>query len=139
MLRPHFVYCNFVYLSSFSLPFSSVPFCIAPFPCSLSCVLAMAVKLDHAHVARKAEEAEVSICVSGIIEAFTNGLDIFKKLRERRRKRRSKRDTEVPDSTSTAEHQLSKSLRRGPEEVAGKYTECYYSGIGPRFAKGDCK
>ncbi|RYO56309.1 hypothetical protein AA0116_g9138 [Alternaria tenuissima] len=97
----------------------------------------MAVKLDHAHVARKAEEAEVSTCVSGIIEAFTNGLDIFKKLRERRRKRRSKRDTEVPDSTSTAEHQLSKSLRRGPEEVAGKYTECYYSGIGPRFAKGD--
>ncbi|KAI4627544.1 uncharacterized protein J4E87_004108 [Alternaria ethzedia] len=97
----------------------------------------MAVKLDHAHVARRPEEAEVSTCVSGIIEAFQNGLDIFKSLRERRRKRRSKRDTDTPDSTSTAEHQLSKSLRRGPEEVAGKYTECYYSGIGPRFAKGD--
>ncbi|RAR09518.1 hypothetical protein DDE82_001633 [Stemphylium lycopersici] len=81
----------------------------------------MAVKLDHANarVARKAEEAEVSTCVAGIIEAFTNGLNIFKRLRERRRKRKSsQKDQKTPDATSSAEHQLSKSLRRGPNEVA---------------------
>jgi hypothetical protein len=100
----------------------------------------MAVKLDSvgARAAPRAEEAEVSSCVAGIIEAFTNGLNIFKRLRERRKKRKSSRkDSESSDATSSAEHQLSKSLRRGPTEVAERYAECYHSGMGLRFAKGD--
>ncbi|USP73334.1 uncharacterized protein yc1106_00608 [Curvularia clavata] len=101
----------------------------------------MAVKLDSAgaRATPKAVEAEVSTCVAAIIEAFTNGLNIFKRLRERRKKRRSssRRDSDTSDASSVAEHQLSKSLRRGPSEVADKYAECYNSGMGPRFAKGD--
>ncbi|CAA9965888.1 hypothetical protein PTMSG1_09247 [Pyrenophora teres f. maculata] len=102
----------------------------------------MAIKLDSAgtHVVRKAGEAEVASCVAGIIEAFTNGLNIFKRLRERRKKRKTRKEPDKPDKpdpTSTAEHQLSKSLRRGPEEVAESYAEYYFSGLGPRFAKGD--
>jgi hypothetical protein len=100
-------------------------------------MLAMAGKLDIAHAQPKAEEAEVSSCVAGIIEAFINGLDIFKRLRERRKKRKAKKENQASDSTNSAEKQLSKSLRKGPEEVAEKYAECYYSGMGSRFAKGD--
>ncbi|EOA89684.1 hypothetical protein ACJQWK_02599 [Exserohilum turcicum] len=100
----------------------------------------MAVRLDSsgARVPRNIEIGEVSICVAGIVEAFSNGLSIFKRLRERRRKRRSSRkESDTPDAVSAAEHQLSKSLRKGPSEVAEKYAECYHSGVGPWFAKGD--
>jgi hypothetical protein len=105
----------------------------------------MAVKLDNAQVAHRAqqsgEQPEVASCVSGIIEAFTNGLNIFKRLRERRKKRRAKKENEkqksAPDATSDAEKQLSKSLKKGPQELAERYAECYHSGMGLRFAKGD--
>ena len=103
----------------------------------------MAVKLDNAHaqVAHRQSGAqpEVASCVSGIIEAFTNGLNIFKRLRERRKKRKERKEKErsAPDATSDAEKQLSKSLKKGPLELVEKYAECYNSGMGPRFAKGD--
>ena len=98
----------------------------------------MAVK--SANAPHKAEaEAEVSSCVSNLIEAFTNGLNIFKRLRERRRKRKARKEKEAPDPITDAEHQLSRSLRKGPQEIADKYAECYHSGMGPTFAKGDCK
>ncbi|KAF1835400.1 hypothetical protein BDW02DRAFT_292626 [Decorospora gaudefroyi] len=98
----------------------------------------MAVKLDNAHGAHKTEDrAEVASCVSGIIEAFTNGLNIFKRLRERRRKRKARKENQVADPASSPEQQLSRSLRRGPEELAVRYSECYHGGMGPRFAKGD--
>jgi hypothetical protein len=103
----------------------------------------MAVRLDNAHVQvahrQSGDRPEVASCVSGIIEAFTNGLNIFKRLRERRRKRKEKKEkeTRATDPTSDAEKQLSKSLKRGPQDLAEKYAECYSSGMGPRFAKGD--
>ncbi|KAF1936000.1 hypothetical protein EJ02DRAFT_414763 [Clathrospora elynae] len=97
----------------------------------------MAVKLDVARASHKTEETEVASCVSGIIEAFTNGLNIFKRLRERRRKRKARRENQVPDPTSSAESQLSKSLKKGPQDLAERYAECYYGGMGPKFAKGD--
>ncbi|KAL6705282.1 hypothetical protein ACN47E_007092 [Coniothyrium glycines] len=96
----------------------------------------MAVKSDMGP--RRAEaDAEVSSCISNLIEAFTNGLNIFKRLRERRRKRTARKEQSVPTSSAEAEHRLSKSLRKGPEEIAQKYAECYHSNMGPRFAKGD--
>lgn len=97
----------------------------------------MAVKRDSQPF--KAEDAEVSHCVSNLIQAFTNGLNIFKRLRERRRKRKARKENQVIDATTSAELQLSKSLRKGPDELAEKYAECYHSGMGPRFAKGDCE
>ncbi|KAF2747557.1 hypothetical protein M011DRAFT_402192, partial [Sporormia fimetaria CBS 119925] len=86
--------------------------------------------------------AEVSGCVSSIIQAFTNGLDIFKRLRSRRRSRRRahRRDAAVASSDDEkpcdAELQLSDSLRRGPQEITDCY-EAHYSKAGARFAKGD--
>ncbi|KAF2827656.1 hypothetical protein CC86DRAFT_214515 [Ophiobolus disseminans] len=95
----------------------------------------MAVKLDVAK-SHKAEEAEVSSCVSNLIQAFANGLNVFKRLRERRRKRKARKENQPPDTANTDELQLSTSLRRGPQELAEKYDACY-SQTGHSFAKGD--
>ncbi|KAH7394073.1 hypothetical protein DE146DRAFT_616474 [Phaeosphaeria sp. MPI-PUGE-AT-0046c] len=94
----------------------------------------MAVKVNGQ--APKAEEAEVSHCVSNLIHAFANGLNIFKKLRERRRKRKARKDHQASDSAESDELQLSKSLKRGPQELADKYDACYTQS-GHSFAKGD--
>jgi hypothetical protein len=96
----------------------------------------MAVKLDEK--SHKAEEAEVSNCVSNLIHAFSNGLNIFKRLRERRRKRKGRKETPVADAAASEEQQLSKSLKRGPQELAQTYDVCYQQ-TGQSFAKGDGK
>lgn len=88
---------------------------------------------------RSTGNGEVASCVSNLIHAFTDGLDIFKRLRERRRKRKSKnkehkeRESGAP---SDPELQLSNSLRKGPVELREKYAS-YYDDKGERFAKGD--
>lgn len=97
----------------------------------------MAVKLDASKPAL-AEDAEVSNCVSNLIHAFTNGLNVFKRLRERRKKRKARKENQPPDKSISDELQLSKSLRRGPQELAEKYDACY-SQTGHSFAKGDGK
>lgn len=85
-------------------------------------------------------KGDVSNCVNNLIEAFTNGLNIFKKLRERRRKHKARKQNQTAEVISSAELQLSNSLRRGPQDLAEKYEECYgQKGMGHRFAKGDCK
>lgn len=86
----------------------------------------------------KAEEAEVSNCVSNLIQAFTNGLNVFKRLRDRRKKRKSKKENEIADPAANPELQLSKSLRKGPQELAQRYDECF-AYTGQSFAKGDGK
>ena len=99
----------------------------------------MAVKSDA--MAHKADEAEVSSCVSNLIQAFSNGLNVFKRLRERRRKRKARKarkENQTPEVVNSDELQLSKSLRRGPQELAEKYDACY-SQTGHSFAKGDGK
>jgi hypothetical protein len=96
----------------------------------------MAVKVDEK--AHKAEEGEVSHCVSNLIHAFSNGLNIFKKLRERKRKRKARKDNQANDAAVSEEVQLSKSLKRGPQELAERYDACY-SQTGQHFAKGDGK
>lgn len=86
------------------------------------------------------DEGDVSHCVHNLIEAFTNGLNIFKRLRERRRKHKARKEIQAPEPINSAELQLSNSLRRGPQDLAERYEECYgQKGMGSRFAKGDCK
>lgn len=96
----------------------------------------MAVKSSHAPH-QSETDAEVSSCVANLIQAFTNGLNIFKRLRERRKKRKARKETQVPEATTSVEQQLSRSLRKGPEELAERYAECYHGGMGQHFAKGD--
>jgi len=83
------------------------------------------------------DDARVSSCIASIMQAFTNGIDIFKRLRERRRKHRARKESQVPALTTNAELQLSESLHKGPQELALRYSECYRSGVGAQFAKGD--
>jgi hypothetical protein len=103
---------------------------------SVSAFLAMAVKLDARPP--KAQEAEVTHCVSNLIQAFADGINIFRKLRERRRKRKARKDSQAVDAAISDELQLSKSLKRGPQELADKYDACYTQ-TGQSFAKGDGK
>jgi len=72
-----------------------------------------------------------------IIHAFTNGISIFRRLRERKKKHRACRKVQAEDIATSAEFELSKSLRKGQEELTKKYTQCYYSSMGPDFARGD--
>jgi hypothetical protein len=86
------------------------------------------------------DEGDVSHCVHNLIEAFTNGLNIFKRLREKRRKHKARKEIQAPEPINSAELQLSNSLRRGPQDLTKRYEECYgQKGMGSRFAKGDCE
>lgn len=80
-------------------------------------------------------DAEVTHCVSNLVHAFSNGLSIFKRLREKRRKRKTKHKSQG-DSASNAELQLSNSLRQGPRDIKERYDMCYGE-KGERFARGD--
>lgn len=99
----------------------------------------MAVR-THEKPHKAEDDGDVSNCVHNLIDAFTNGLNIFKRLRERRRKHKARKQIQTPEPVNSAELQLSDSLRRGPQDLAVRYEECYgQRGMGPRFAKGDCK
>lgn len=87
---------------------------------------------------RNGGDGDVSNCVSNLIHAFTDGLNIFKRLRERRRKRKSRKKSEKAEKDEGAELLLSNSLRRGPKDIQERYERCYGE-KGERFAKGDCK
>jgi hypothetical protein len=97
----------------------------------------MAVRVDD-NPSVPGQEGEVSHCVSSLIQAFSNGINIFKRLRERRQKHKARKQNQALESANSAELQLSNSLRRGPMELAEKYEECYMQrNMGRRFAKGD--
>lgn len=87
---------------------------------------------------RSAGDGEVASCVSNLVHAFTDGLNVFKRLRERRRKRKSKHKERESSAPSGAELQLSNSLKQGPVELREKYESCY-GDKGEDFAKGDGK
>ncbi|KAF3004812.1 hypothetical protein E8E13_003521 [Curvularia kusanoi] len=98
----------------------------------------MAVRTQEKQSLKAEAEGDVNKCVNNLIEAFTNGLDIFKRLRERRRKHKARKESQAPEPINSAELQLSNSLRRGPQDLAERYEECYSQvGMGRRFAKGD--
>jgi hypothetical protein len=86
-----------------------------------------------------AAEGEVHNCVSNLIRAFVDGLDVFKRLRERRRRKKKSRgdaDRCVAKEVSGQELQLSNSLREAPQDIENCYRS-YHSKAGERFAKGD--
>ncbi|KAL5380792.1 hypothetical protein DPSP01_007593 [Paraphaeosphaeria sporulosa] len=89
-----------------------------------------------AQAERSAGNGEVASCVSNLIHAFTDGLNVFKRLRERRRKRKSKHRERESSAPFEPELQLSNSLRKGPVELREKYESCY-GDKGEKFAKGD--
>jgi hypothetical protein len=75
--------------------------------------------------------------VLSIISAFTRSLDIFKNLRERRKKRKHGKNSRLSDADhSSDELRLSKSLRQGPVEIQKEY-ERHYRSNGDRYAIGD--
>jgi hypothetical protein len=65
-------------------------------------------------------------CVLTLIGSFLNGLDVFKKLR----KKKKKTNADDPES------RLTRSLQRGPIDIRQEY-ERNYAVQGERFRKGD--
>ncbi|KAF2641588.1 hypothetical protein P280DRAFT_469183 [Massarina eburnea CBS 473.64] len=89
-------------------------------------------------------DAAVASSVHNLILAFTDGLNVFKRLKERRRRKKGTPKghgsgggngggKEVRDD---AEKQLSSSLRRGPVELSNTYGR-FHSEKGDDFARGD--
>lgn len=78
--------------------------------------------------------------IISLIAAFNDGLDVFKKLRKRRRgkrkARRAKTQTALQEKGGD-ELRLSRSLRKGPVDIQNEY-ERHYRAKGERFAVGDC-
>ncbi|KAF1973607.1 hypothetical protein BU23DRAFT_589548 [Bimuria novae-zelandiae CBS 107.79] len=81
-------------------------------------------------------DGEVSSRVTNLIHAFTDGLNVFKRLRERRRRKKTKQREKEREEASGAELLLSESLRKGPVELRERYESCYGE-KGEKFAKGD--
>ena len=75
---------------------------------------------------------EVAACVASIISAFGTGLDVFRKIRAKRRARKLKRSQQSLQN----ELQIQQSLERSPLEIQAEYDR-YFSSLGERFAAGD--
>jgi len=82
--------------------------------------------------------SNVSSCVMSIVASFSSGLDVFKKLRDtRKRRRRVKAGDKAGDKAEEEnEIRLSKSLRRGPEDIGREYQRNLQN-AGDEFAVGD--
>ncbi|KAK8226204.1 hypothetical protein HDK90DRAFT_79362 [Phyllosticta capitalensis] len=94
-------------------------------------------------MAAEQAQGKVEASVFAIITAFTSGLDVFRKLRERRGRRKKTRKAHCsrPHSTtaldlSDDELQLSNSLQRGPVEIQDRY-QLNRRHAGEPFAQGD--
>ncbi|KAK7519940.1 hypothetical protein IWZ03DRAFT_404697 [Phyllosticta citriasiana] len=95
-------------------------------------------------MAAEQAQAKVEASVFAITTAFTSGLDVFRKLRERRARRKKTRKAHgrrshaiaAQEHVSDDESQLAKSLQRGPVEIQDRY-ELNRSHAGERFARGD--
>jgi hypothetical protein len=75
--------------------------------------------------------------VFSIITAFTSGLDVFRKLRERRRVKKKRKASKGSGEKESGEHlRLSKSLRRGPVDIEREY-EKQRAKHGRRYEIGD--
>ncbi|KAL1632996.1 hypothetical protein SLS58_011253 [Diplodia intermedia] len=89
---------------------------------------------------REQRDTPVGDSVLAIVGAFTNGLDVCKRLRERRRRRKSTkkphRATPAQLEPSGDELQLSNSLRQNPVDIQRHY-ETNYAAVGEKFAQGD--
>lgn len=75
----------------------------------------------------------VASCVISIVGSFSNGLDVFKRLRDKRRGRKRSKRTDAVDEK---ELRLSRSLRQGQEDIGREYQRSVY-GAGQDFEIGD--
>ncbi|KAK6443704.1 hypothetical protein LTR95_000531 [Oleoguttula sp. CCFEE 5521] len=80
-------------------------------------------------------DTSVSSSILAIIGSFASGLDVFKKLREKRRHRR--RRVKPDQQIDSSEIRLSRSLRQGPEDIGREYQSYAQSLVGERVAAGD--
>lgn len=89
---------------------------------------------------KEQQDGPIGDSVLAIVAAFTSGLDVFKRLRERRRRRKSSkrphRATPAQIEPSGDELRLSNSLRQSPVDIQRHY-ETNYAAAGERFAQGD--
>lgn len=69
-----------------------------------------------------------------IVASFSSGLDVFKKLRETRKRRKGVKGNNKAEEEDEA--RLSKSLRRGPEDIGREYQHNLQN-VGDMFAVGD--
>ncbi|GAB7363342.1 hypothetical protein MBLNU230_g3623t1 [Neophaeotheca triangularis] len=79
-------------------------------------------------------DSSVSNCVLSIVTSFTNGLDVLKRLRERKWHRKQSKN--VPKKSGNEELLLSRSLRRGPEDISREYQRSIHA-AGHHYAVGD--
>ncbi|KAK3677225.1 hypothetical protein LTR78_002763 [Recurvomyces mirabilis] len=77
----------------------------------------------------------VSSCVLSIIASFSSGLDVFKKLHDKR-KRKKRSSSKIPAQLNDEEVRLVRSLRRGPEDIGREYI-LQSQRSGKYFAVGD--
>lgn len=81
-------------------------------------------------------QTNVSSCVLSIVGSFSSGLDVFKKLREKRERKHSYRRRRCDERAEEEELKLSRSLRQGPEDIGREYAKSVYA-VGDGFAIGD--
>jgi hypothetical protein len=75
----------------------------------------------------------VASCVISIVGSFSNGIDVFKRLRDKRRRRKRSKKLDRADEE---ELRLSRSLRQGPEDIGREYQRSVYE-AGQYFEIGD--
>lgn len=74
-------------------------------------------------------QTSVSSSVLSIIASFSSGLNVIKRLKERRKSRKTSK-------TNSDELNLSRSLRKGPEAIGWEY-QTYSQQLGEGYAVGD--
>ncbi|KAF2769102.1 hypothetical protein EJ03DRAFT_327692 [Teratosphaeria nubilosa] len=80
-------------------------------------------------------QTSVSGCVMNIVASFASGLDVLKKLKETRRRRKRSAANRI---AGDEEQRLNKSLRQGPEDIGRQYRQSVQV-AGDQFAIGDGK
>ena len=76
----------------------------------------------------------VSSCVISIVGAFADSLDVIKRMREKRGRRKHAKARQ--QTTDEEEHHLTRSLCQGPEDIDREYQRNLYA-MGEQFAVGD--
>lgn len=78
-------------------------------------------------------DSNVSSCVLNILGSFSSSLNLYKKLREQRRKKKRSKRNGVAEGE---ELRLSMSLRQGHDDITQEYQQSVYA-VGDQFAIGD--
>ncbi|KAK3113418.1 hypothetical protein LTR53_009321, partial [Teratosphaeriaceae sp. CCFEE 6253] len=79
-------------------------------------------------------QTNVSSCVLSIVASFSSGLDVFKQLRETRKRKKCSRSK--GEMIEDEEFRLARSLRQGPEDIGREYLRSVQT-AGDHFAVGD--